>query len=141
MLSIEEVQDVKAEPKNKPKKKPPSQKTETLKKCERCGKGAHKNQADCKAMTVKCFKCGRKEHYSECCLSKKPQSRGNKSKVDDVQQSSNDDIYYIESIVQEVTKQQLDEWMVTLQINSTNVSLKLDAGAQVNILPHSDISN
>ncbi|XP_072022545.1 uncharacterized protein [Amphiura filiformis] len=115
----------------------PHQKTESSSsKCGRCGKH-HKNKDECKALKIECFKCGKKGHFATFCLSKKSQNR---SKVDEINDESDSDQEYfvdIHAITHELTTRKRDEWVVKLPVNKHNVSLKLDTGAQVNILPHS----
>jgi len=102
--------------------------------CGRCGKRHKENE--CKAATVECFQCGKRGHFAKFCRSKK-RSQNRSNKVDEVNQSSDesDEEYYVD--IHELTKKKKDEWVVKLPVNNTDVSLKLDTGAEVNILPYS----
>ena len=102
--------------------------------CGRCGKRHKENE--CKAASIECFKCGKRGHFAKFCRSKN-RSQNRTNKHDEINESSDEsgDEYFVD--IHELTEKKRDEWVVKLPVNNTNVSLKLDTGAEVNILPYS----
>jgi hypothetical protein len=102
-------------------------------KCGRCGK-THAWKK-CPAWGQTCSKCGVKNHYSGQCRSKE-------DKVQSVEAthhyagSDNEEEFFC--TVVESNKARQCEWIVTLDVCGSETALKVDSGAQVNILNWSD---
>ena len=100
--------------------------------CERCGFRHVPKQ--CPAFGKDCRKCGGKNHFAKCCLSKKKvQLMEKQSDSDEVEKMS----FFVDAI-EEGRIVSKDEWIAYLDVNGTDIPLKLDTGAQVNILPMKD---
>lgn len=100
--------------------------------CERCGLRHAPRQ--CPAFGKDCRKCGRKNHFAKCCSTKK------KVQLVEKQSDTEDDeemAFFVGAIEEEQTASK-DEWIAHLDVNGTDIPLKLDTGAQVNILPITD---
>ena len=107
----------------------------------------------CPAYGMKCSKCGKFNHYSSCCYSNQ-----NSKKVDVVTQdiqhgdSSTDsgDDFYISCIVEPtVHTDNRDDlshvndtcvnWIIKVSANNCLLSLKVDTGAQINVISSNDM--
>lgn len=96
--------------------------------CERCGMQHAPKQ--CPAFGKECRKCGGKNHYARTCFSRKVQAVQRKS-------DSEEESFFVDAIEGEMSASS-NEWIACLDVNGTEVPLKLDTGAQVNILPMKD---
>ena len=106
-----------------------SDKYHSKKKCDNCGGQAHAKRSDCPAKGSTCHACKKKNHYASVCRSK------NVNEIDASEAEGNessDTDFYIDAIHSEA---QGDEAFATLMCEKKPVRLKLDTGAQVNILP------
>ena len=110
-------------------------------KCGRCGTSHARNK--CSAWNKTCTNCGRPNHFSQMCLFKGQKPR---QKVDEVtRDGDNDDedenedeneeaaSYYIGEVTQRKMKSK--DWIATVEIEKKKISIKLDTGAQCNLLP------
>lgn len=102
--------------------------------CERCGMKHAPKQ--CPAFGKECRKCGGKNHFAKCCFSKKRVQLGVKESDSD---EEDDTAFFVDAIEGEQSVSS-DEWIACLNVNGTDISLKLDTGAQVNILPMKDFN-
>ena len=110
--------------------------------CKKCGR-THKAR-QCPAFGTKCEKCGRDNHWANCCNSQKnnPARRNNGQRKihevgaaeDDTSKSQIEEEFYVE-IVDAAND---DEWIIPMDINDTLITIKLDTGAQANIIPERD---
>ena len=93
----------------------------------------HKNEP-CKspAFGKICKNCNKRNHFAKKCKNKK---------IHEVQDSDNDSDIFLNSVE---TEKQVNDWKVNVKILKKNVILKLDTGAQCNVLPlhvYKQISN
>ena len=99
----------------------------------RAARGAATNTHQNRAFGKDCRKCGGNNHFAKCCFSK--------TKVQLVEKMSDSEDkgtgFYVEQI-DDVESASEDEWIAHLAVNGTDVLLKLDTGAQENILPKKD---
>ena len=86
----------------------------------------------CPAYGEICAYCNGKNHFAKCCFKKRAQSQVHT--VDD-EESSN---FFLDTITVDSVNTQTDDWIYPLAVNGTAIPVKLDTGAQVNILPESD---
>jgi len=113
---------------SKKKKNKPSQESRG------CGKCGNKHAPrKCPAFGKDCRNCGGKNHFAKCCYSKKKVQLLEKRSDSEDEETP----IFVDSIADGQTAPD-DEWIANLYINGTDVSLKLDTGAQVNILPMKD---
>ena len=98
-----------------------------------CGKCGYKYEPrKCPAFGKICKNCNKRNHFAKKCKSKK---------MHEVQDSDNDSDIFLNSIE---TEKQVNDWKVSVKILKQNVSVKLDTGAQCNVLPlhvYKQISN
>jgi len=105
-------------------KKPPShvkkQQPKDDNKCTRCGKTPWHNRQQCPAKDAECHKCRKVGHYSALCYS---------SKMSEVTEESvdPDETSFLGTIHSNNNKQ----WLSIVSLNQTQVSFKLDTGAEV----------
>lgn len=126
---------------NHPRKDPSasrSSKSDTF-DCKRCGR-KHGPKA-CPAYKKKCVKCNREGHFAEMCRSegdKNSKSSKRPQKTVHTFEEQSDDEFYINSI--EHCKTNLDNeqnWYEEITIREQTVKVKLDTGAQCNVIPKS----
>ncbi len=110
---------------SKKKKQKPSQ--------ESRGCGNKHAPRKCPAFRKDCRNCGGKINFTKCCYSKK------KVQLLEKRSDSEDEAapVFMDSIKDGQTAS-ADEWIAQMDVNGTDVSLKLDTGAQVNLLPMKD---
>ena len=102
-------------------------------KCGRCGK-THAFKK-CPAWGQTCSKCGVKNHYSGQCRSKEDKVQSVEA-THHYEGSDNEEEFFC--TVVESNKARQCEWIVTLDVCGSETALKVDSGAQVNILNWSD---
>ena len=97
--------------------------TQTMdgKGCKFCGR-IHKPR-ECPAYGQECHKCKKKNHWTSCCMTKKIHEASTKS----------DDNFVIET-GEAALKEKSTEALAILKINNKKVEVKLDAGAEVNVM-------
>ena len=113
---------VRSKPLDKEERKHVSQQS-----CGNCGFTHHRSQ--CPALGKKCYQCGRLNHFSHMCRSKK---------VATVHHSEDEEESEEAKYVGGITKRGKDdgsEYFTTLIMNGAQVKFKVDTGSQVNILP------
>ena len=103
--------------------------TPKKKQCKRCGT-SHKFR-ECSAWGATCDKCGGRNHYASKCLKRRVQVVG----VDN--DSTGDEGGFFVSAIH-THKQKQCAWIALLTVCDSLVPLKVDSGAQVNILSLSD---
>ena len=85
----------------------------------------------CPAYGKVCHNCSKKNHYAQQC-------QNQQSKVHAVDEGDSDEFY-----VDVVTEQNTDkkDLMITLKVNETHIALKLDTGAQANVMSEATFNN
>ncbi len=86
----------------------------------------------CPAYGEICAYCKGKNHFAKCCFKKRGQSQ-----VHTVDEEESSD-FVLDSVTVDSVNTQTDDWVYPLTVNGTTIPVKLDTGAQVNILPESD---
>lgn len=104
--------------------------------CRRCGK--NHGPRSCPAYRKKCKKCGRDGHLAEMCRSSKP-SKTNVHSVDD---GDSEDDFYINSIDDQHIRSPTNfdderNWFERIHIENVPTKIKLDSGAQCNVISKS----
>lgn len=84
----------------------------------------------CPAFGKECRKCGRNNHFAKFCFSEKRVQLVEKESDSD---KEDDTPFFVDAIEGEQSVSS-DEWIACLNVNGTDIPLKLDTGAQVNIL-------
>lgn len=104
--------------------------TDETYECSRCGK--RHGPKSCPAFKQKCSKCKRKGHFADMCRIGK-----NKKKVHLVEESSDNESdneeFYVNTI--QTNKDDAKNWIEEIDIEQVKVNVKLDSGAQCNVLP------
>ena len=89
-----------------------------------CGKCGYKHEPrKCPAFGQVCKNCNKRNHFAKKCKSKK---------MHEVHDNESDSDIFLNSVE---TKVQLNDWKVNVKIQNKNISVKLDTGAQCNVLP------
>ena len=97
--------------------------------CSYCGRTKHVGKQACPAKGKVCFKCNKLNHYSRMCKSKTV----HEVEVPDDLNCEDGDFFI--GVVNDVN-QEKDEISVNLSIEDSNsIKVKLDTGAQVNVMP------
>ena len=112
--------------------KKPTTKSRTT-ACGRCG-GRH-SQQQCPALGAKCHKCGLKNHFSRMCCTR-PGSTKPQYVVHNLDEESSDEdstSMYVHTVNKDKQKDD-DEWRATVRLNDKPVSLKVDTGAECNVI-------
>ena len=107
----------------------------TWKTCTNCG-NKHPKQK-CPAFGRQCNKCKKLNHYAKMCRSS---GKLNAVKTKDLKpEETGDDYLFLDSITAPVdetkTSSNNQAEYVTLSVNNTEVKMKLDTGAEVNVIP------
>ena len=99
--------------------------------CGRCGTG-HTRQQPCPAMGAECLKCGRRNHFARVCRTKA--QRKQRPKVHGIGQDSSDEDE--SGMFVAVIEKDMDtkDWKATVKLNGQPTTLKLDTGAQCNVI-------
>ena len=92
------------------------------KKCKFCGR-IHKPR-ECPAYGQECHKCKKKNHWVNCCQTKKVRKASAAPSSD----------FVIEEIGSNIEKKATEVFRI-LKINNKKVKVKLDTGAEVNVMP------
>ena len=115
--------------KNRPQ--PKAQESNGKHKCRRCD-NMHESRK-CPAYGVQCHKCKGMNHFAKCCLSKK--------KVDQVQIEEPDEQepeFDMGTVDIDAVAKKGQDWIRDIELNGTTIAMKLDTGAQANILSDKD---
>lgn len=102
----------------------PAQRDVQGKACGRCG--TQHPPRKCPAYGKVCHNCNKKNHFSRQC-----KSQAQQSKVHTLNESDSEEFY-----VDVVTEQNTDkkDWILKLKVNNTDIAMKLDTGAQANVI-------
>lgn len=99
--------------------------------CQRCG-GKHAPK-ECPAYGKECRKCGGKNHFARSCLTKKKvHAVGQKQEESD---SEDEEPLYVDAAILSDKDCSNDEWIAPLMVDGVTVPMKIDTGAQVNVMP------
>ena len=100
-------------------------------KCGNCGGKWHDKAASCPAYGQKCQKCQKSNHFAKACRSRKLQTDSI-----DTRASTDPTDFFIETVTS-TGENTPDQAFVMIEIGPTNTTtkMKLDTGAQVNVLP------
>lgn len=98
--------------------------------CKRCGSN-HKSK-ECPAFNKKCAKCSKTGHFAKMCRTKNNCDSKRKNKVNILEESSNseDEIY-----ISTISAGERKDWTEIIQVGNVKFSVKLDTGAECNVLP------
>lgn len=108
--------------------------------CRRCGR-TH-GPRSCPAFKKRCNKCKKDGHFAEMCQAKMElqsrQTTNRSKKVHQVAEESSDDDLFI-STISKSTSNRDDEknWFEEIQIQGVSIKVKLDSGAECNVIPES----
>ena len=101
--------------------------------CTRCG-GKHDEQQKCPAIGATCHKCKKPNHYSRMCRTRTNEKNVHSHEAEASTRNSDsesNDSFFIGAIhAQDENK----EWTTSLKVNNTNVMLKIDTGAECNVI-------
>lgn len=102
----------------------PAQRDMRGKACGRCG--TQHPAKKCPAFGKVCHNCNKMNHFSRNC-----KSQAKQSKVHALNESDSEEFY-----VDVVTEQNADkkDWIMELKVNDTDIVMKLDTGAQANVI-------
>lgn len=107
----------------------PSNSTGMINNCTRCGR-SHKIR-ECPAFGKQCNKCSKSNHFSSVC------KQQNISTIDAHDDSNDSSEYYIGTIncQSENSNAVTFPWIETIEMNGKNVAVKIDTGAETDVLP------
>ena len=105
-------------------------------RCSYCGK-THERK-NCPAYGKNCLKCGKRGHFKVMCRSKEggETRQADKKTINSVDTESTD--FVIDTVTREEISGDTDPWIITVEVNSSVIPVKLDTGSDVNILSFSD---
>lgn len=104
----------------------------------RCGRCGSKHVAgQCPAYGKTCSRCRGRNHFAKCCKTKNIDTLGIPENSDTEQE--NDDLWFDTITVDEVQYEKTTrDWICPIRVNETIIPLKLDTGAQANVLSSVD---
>lgn len=103
-------------------------------KCKRCDTTHQRKK--CPAFGKKCEICNTKGHFSTQCWSKNKNSSNNKKKISFVNDETEEDLEEDEILyIRTLTKNDEEDWNEIIETNNKRFQVKLDTGAQCNVLP------
>ena len=107
--------------------------------CGRCGRHHGSKMTDCKAHGVVCHKCSKPGHFQKFCRSG-GQSKSKVYAVECTDEDGDDVQFYVEAVtlkIEDVTSKahQTEAWFEKLSMAGSKVKVKLDTGAETNVLP------
>lgn len=106
--------------------------TEEKHDCRRCG--YRHASMKCPAYGQICNKCGGKNHFQKCCKSQAKNSHVYAVAEDD-EENPCQDVFFLDSVLVDSVA---GDWIQAVTINGNVIPMKLDTGAQVNILSEAD---
>lgn len=130
-IQKDETPDVNAITKMRRSKKSSSSSTSKSFDCKRCGR--NHNPKECPAFNQKCNKCKKNGHYAKMCQGSKTKDNKVHAVKDDSDEYSEDDNVYINAV--STNNDDDKNWIESIKIGNINVDMKLDSGAQCNVLP------
>ncbi|XP_065226097.1 uncharacterized protein LOC135849531 isoform X2 [Planococcus citri] len=123
--------------------------------CSRCDTD-HKPRS-CPAYGRRCLFCNGVNHFASCCFKNLAMKKSNTSKessmrnkkgdnkpltktcneFSETDKKSDDDEYVFDNICVDAVENNtnVDEWYETIKVNNTEIKMKLDCGAQCNVMP------
>lgn len=101
--------------------------------CIRCG--GERQPRQCPAYGKECHFCGMKNHFARVCRQQRPPKKVHCIEEDDGSSDASGELF-VGSVA--LTGEE-DEWTATYSANGTDMVFKLDTGAQVNIIPETDL--
>ena len=101
-------------------------------KCKRCGKSPVHIRSMCPAKDAKCLKCKKKGHYM-C------RWGGGGAEVKALGDSDDSNTFLGVLSTSEITNVGIDPWKIPIKVNGTEVLFKVDTGADVSVIPESDV--
>ena len=108
--------------------------------CSQCG--LHHHGRVCPASGQKCHKCGRLNHFAAKCFTRNIHAMNIQSESDQIQYDLNvlDDIHLdtVNISIDAVGGDNTKDWKQNISINGADIVVKLDSGAQVNVLKESN---
>ena len=110
-------------------------------RCKRCG-NKHEYMK-CPAWGKECTRCGGHNHFASCCRSKSVHTVEQQTS-DDSESNDPDAEVFLGSIEAETTcingieLEKKEDWIVPLDINGSLIPVKVDSGAQANVMSHKD---
>lgn len=111
------------------------------KDCNHCGRKHEPRK--CPAYGTVCRKCDGKNHWAKVCRSKvhKPNTRRVSALERQDEDSDTDSVYLGElKTVDSLDTEKSTVWLQKILVNNNEILFKLDTGAQVNILPKSELT-
>lgn len=108
------------------------QKIEHIIQCSRCGKD-HLGRSNCPALGKICNFCSKPNHFSNVCRQRRAKQANEIILQDDLQNENVGNEINSLFIIDSISKQPV--WCKEVLINGLKMKLKLDSGADVNILP------
>ena len=130
----------------------PNSKPDDIHHCRRCG--FEHTSGKCPAYGQRCDRCKGMNHFAKCCLSKQQKSATQRSRpkntrkvrtvdVEDSDEEGGSDLTIdtvtiedenIEIKIDSLSDDGEEDWIRNIELNGTDTAMKLDTGAQVNIL-------
>jgi hypothetical protein len=112
-------------------------------KCRRCD--TTHERMKCPAYGQRCSQCKGMNHYAKCCRSTN-YKKYHKKKIEAVEAENSEDEepdddqkeFYLETIEIDAVSEIGNDWIRDIRLNGTSVTMKLDTGAQANILSDRD---
>jgi hypothetical protein len=122
--------DVVKQKSNQKTQKEPTTKKNEIFKCKRC-ETKHKAR-ECPAYGKKCHKCGKLNHFQIACKTKQVHN------IDQDENEEEEDQLYVGTIrINKIGKKQKekDSWYEQIEVEGQKVKIKLDTGADTNLIP------
>ncbi|CAI5671480.1 unnamed protein product [Oreochromis niloticus] len=112
--------------------KSPANRYRKEKTCGRCG--MQHPPKTCPAYGKRCNNCNKNNHYARCCKAQTLKQ----STVHTVDEEDTEELY-VAAVTDNKTGEK--DWIMTLKVNDTLMKVKLDTGAQVNVISEAEFKN
>lgn len=101
--------------------------------CRRCGTSHQRRE--CPAFDKSCTKCNKKGHFAKMCRTKKKHDTKQKNRVNILEQNSDSVDSEDEVYISAISAREKKNWSEKIQVGNVKFTVKLDTGAECNVLP------
>ncbi|XP_043232854.1 uncharacterized protein K02A2.6-like [Amphibalanus amphitrite] len=98
--------------------------------CRYCGRRRHTSPQQCPALGKTCFKCGGRDHFANVCSGSSHRVQSVQCVPDTEHDEDQEEGYFLGVVEGHKNK----DWTVSVEVGQSQVSFKVDSGADVNVM-------